>query len=58
VQNAFRVSNASVFTGKRILLVDDLATSGATLKSLSLLLRESGAEAVSGAVLASPEMVG
>jgi ComF family protein len=58
VQNAFRVSNASVFAGKRILLVDDLATSGATLKSLGLLLRDCGAVSVNAAVLASPELGG
>jgi ComF family protein len=56
VRDAFRLHQGQWVQGKRILLVDDLATSGATLKALSLLLRESGAAEVSAAVLASPEL--
>lgn len=56
VQDAFRVNEAAVFRGKRILLIDDLVTSGATLKALGLLLRDCGASGVSAAVMTSPEV--
>ncbi|MFC2064968.1 double zinc ribbon domain-containing protein [Chloroflexota bacterium] len=45
VRNAFR-ANHELVLGKNILLVDDVATTGATLSSASLALREGGAKKV------------
>lgn len=56
VRDAFRLRDSGAFRNQRVVLVDDLATSGATLKALGLLLREAGAASVSAAVLASPEL--
>jgi ComF family protein len=55
LQGAFRLPDASLFIGRRVALVDDLATSGATLAELARLLRRSGAASVSAAVMTSPE---
>jgi ComF family protein len=54
VRDAFRLQDSAVFLGKNVLLVDDLATSGATLKALGSLLKDSGAASVSAAVMTSP----
>lgn len=49
---AVNVSEARRFIGKRVLLVDDVMTSGATLNELSRLLLRNGIESVSVAVIA------
>lgn len=54
VEQAFKASVANSVAGQRLLLIDDLVTSGATLHYLAKLLHECGAESVSAAVLASP----
>jgi ComF family protein len=54
VAAAFQLRRPEFFQRRRILLVDDLATSGATLHALATLLRRGGAAAVGGAVLTSP----
>ncbi len=56
VSAAFSLVNASAILGKRVLIVDDLVTSGATLYALAALLLCRGAATVSGAVLTSPEI--
>ncbi|RJP76895.1 MAG: ComF family protein [Candidatus Zixiibacteriota bacterium] len=55
LEGAFRLPSAPVFRGKRVAVVDDLATSGATLAELARRLREAGAAGVSAAVMTSPE---
>lgn len=46
VQNAFDVTRPKLIAGKKILLVDDVFTSGATASACARILKESGAAAV------------
>lgn len=46
VRNAFAARRGEVFVGKRLVLVDDVFTTGATLDSCARVLREEGAEDV------------
>ncbi|TKJ41874.1 hypothetical protein CEE37_04710 [candidate division LCP-89 bacterium B3_LCP] len=54
LKDAFQVANPAIIRQKRVLIIDDLATSGATLHAIAVKLRENGAGEVSAAVLASP----
>jgi ComF family protein len=51
-RNSFRVRHAQRVAGKRILLVDDVLTTGATASAAAKVLRKAGAEAVFVAALA------
>jgi ComF family protein len=53
VKGAFAVRKGHPFTGKTILLVDDISTSGATLSECAKTLKQAGAKAVYTAVLAT-----
>lgn len=53
VKNAFRVNNAHEVKGKKVLLVDDILTTGSTLNECSRVLKEAGARMVVGAVIAT-----
>ena len=46
VSNAFKVRNAKRLTGKNILLVDDVCTTGATLLECAIVLRKAGAGSI------------
>ena len=46
LRKAFAVRRAGVFTGKRLVLVDDVFTTGATLNSCAKVLRRAGADSV------------
>jgi predicted amidophosphoribosyltransferase len=45
VRGAFRVADQSVVRGKRVLLIDDLYDSGATINECTRMLRGAGAKA-------------
>ena len=49
---AFRIKNEAELRGKRVLLVDDVLTTGATLNECAQVLRKSGAKTVWGDLLA------
>ena len=51
IENAL-IANASLVTGKRLLLVDDVMTTGATLNECARVLKEAGAERVDVLILA------
>ncbi len=50
--NAFKCTDASLIKGKDILLIDDVATTGATLKECALVLKKNGAKKIGAAVVA------
>jgi ComF family protein len=52
VHGAFRINSASDVRGRKILLVDDVMTSGATLNECARVLKEAGARRVYAAVFA------
>ena len=49
----YAAENAESIKGKRILLIDDVITTGATLSECSKILRAAGAETVACATLAA-----
>ncbi len=53
VKNSFRVTNENEISGKSILLVDDVLTTGYTINECSRMLKESGAEKVYAVVIAA-----
>ena len=55
IHNAFSVKYPQVFEGKRVLLVDDVLTTGVTASECSKKLKQSGAESVHLLVLAIAE---
>jgi ComF family protein len=52
VARAFSITTPALIVGKRIILVDDVSTSGATLSEAARTLREAGAKTVSALVIA------
>lgn len=54
VLGAYRVTDAELVTGKRILLMDDIVTTGATMEEAARTLLGAGAKTVVGAALARP----
>ncbi len=54
VFQAFRVNRPEAVEGKRVALVDDVATTGATLNECARVLKAAGARQVVGVTLATP----
>jgi len=54
VRGAFAVSDDLPIAGKNILLIDDIATTGATLKECARILQKAGAEKICVLTLARP----
>ncbi len=52
IENAFEVRNARPIRGKRVLVVDDVFTTGATMNEAARVLRDAGAVEVRGFTLA------
>jgi predicted amidophosphoribosyltransferase len=55
VRGAFRATRHADLPGARVLLVDDIMTTGATVNEAARTLRQGGAELVAVAVLARAE---
>ena len=55
VVGAYAAANKDKIKGRRILLIDDILTTGATLRETAKVLREAGAEAVICATLAAAD---
>ena len=55
VLNAYQAVHPERFSGKRVLLIDDIVTTGATLSECSKTLRMAGAEQVECATLAAAQ---
>ena len=55
LQGAFRVKCPEAIAGARILLVDDILTTGATLETASRCLKKAGAKVVDGLVIAQKQ---
>ena len=54
VEGAFGFKGMSLVDGKKILLVDDVITTGATMNSCASVLKKAGAEKIIGIALARP----
>jgi len=52
VQGAFRVKNPKIFAGKKIILVDDIYTTGSTMEECAKVLKRAGAKEIRGIVVA------
>lgn len=52
IKDAFKISNKEKINGKRIILIDDVATTGATLEEAAKILKLAGAKEVFGFVIA------
>lgn len=57
-ERAYRVSAPDIVSGKRILLIDDVCTTGATINSIAGKLRRAGAASVTAAVFAKTPRYG
>lgn len=52
IKNAFKITNPKFIEGKNVILIDDVATTCATLEECALLLKQSGAKKIWGFVMA------
>ncbi len=56
VRDAFEVHHSGLVVGKRVVLVDDVVTTGATMNSCAKSLKKAGAKEVVGVALARPKL--
>ncbi|MBU1159785.1 ComF family protein, partial [Patescibacteria group bacterium] len=52
LENAFKAENADLIKNKKIILIDDISTTGATMKECKKVLRTAGAKKIIGIVVA------
>lgn len=52
VKDIFKIKNNTLLTNKKVLLVDDVITTGATMQECAKILKEAGAKEVYGLVIA------
>lgn len=52
VRNAFHITDGKLIEGKSVILVDDVFTTGATIRECSKMLRKAGAEDIYGVTIA------
>jgi predicted amidophosphoribosyltransferase len=52
LDGAFAVKNAEKISGRNVILIDDVSTTGATLKEAKKVLRNAGAKKIISAVVA------
>ena len=51
IENAFQINNTINLEGKKIVIIDDIFTSGATISEIARLLTEAGASEIYGFTL-------
>ncbi len=56
LKNAFRVTKPRQISGTRIMLIDDVVTTGATLEAAAVTLRAAGARQIEALVFAQPRL--
>ena len=54
IKGAFRVSCPEAISGKNLLVIDDVYTTGSTMNECSRILKKAGARSITVAVLAQP----
>lgn len=52
IKNAFKITNPKFIEGKNVILIDDVATTCATLEECAFILKQSGAKKIWGFVMA------
>jgi len=55
VKNVYKVKNPQILKNKRVLLIDDVFTTGATLNECARVLKKAGVRRVEGITLARGE---
>lgn len=56
LQTAFRVNNAYLLSGARVVVIDDVITTGATIEAIAPLLLAAGASRVEALAFARPDL--
>lgn len=56
VKNTYQVFNANIISGKNLLLIDDIYTTGATVNECSKILKQNGAKNIIVATIAKAEL--
>lgn len=57
IQGAFKCNNQELIKNKRVLIIDDVLTTGSTIKEAALVLRKAGCLEVGALVLAKEELI-
>ncbi|PIS42015.1 MAG: hypothetical protein COT24_05665 [Candidatus Kerfeldbacteria bacterium CG08_land_8_20_14_0_20_40_16] len=57
IKDAFRCPDKTLVKNKRIILIDDVLTTGSTIKEAALTLRKAGSQSIGALVLAKEELI-